>query len=308
MKVEAKKLDKRFKDTHAVNNVSFTLQSGKVTGFLGPNGSGKSTTMKLMVDLQIGSGKTLYNGKQLKEYSEIGKLIGVHFGTPSFYPNRTAEKHLHLLAKSVNIDKKIEKKRVDEVIDMVGLSSARKKKPKQYSMGMVQRLGIASAILLEPKMLMLDEPANGLDPQSIQWLRQFLKDYAAKGNIVFVSSHLLSEMQLLADDLVIIASGQIKATGSMDEFIAGNTKKRVIVDSPTKTKLKNLLRSESLDFTERKSDKRLVVSGVGSESIGNLCANSSLVLNHLEQAQDSLEDVFLSLTSEEQQFATKDLQ
>ncbi len=299
MKVTVNNLDKKFGGLHAVNDVSFELSPGKVTGYLGPNGSGKSTTMKLMVGLQKGEGTTLFDGQQLAQFEDPSKVIGVHFGSPSFYPGLSAEEHLHLLSKAMNI----KPARVDEVIDIVGLSSAKKKKPKQFSLGMVQRLGLASALLAEPHMLMLDEPANGLDPQSIQWLRDFLKDYAKQGHIVFVSSHLLSEMQLLADDLVIIAAGKIKATGSMNEFIDKNSQKRVIVSSPKMTELKALLKRNGYD--PKLEDSKFVIGGADVLQVGTICAKSNIVLTHLEQSKDSLEDVFLSLTSKDQQYRTK---
>lgn len=305
MHIEVSGLNKKFKNVHAVKDVKFSLEPGKVTGFLGPNGSGKSTTMKLMVGLEHGDGNTLFDGKKLAEYDNASKIIGTHFGSQSFYPNRSAESHLKLLAKTRKLNKKDEKKLIEDMIELVGLTSARKKKPKQYSLGMVQRLGLAAAILHEPKVLMLDEPANGLDPQSIQWLRTFLQDYAKKGNIVFVSSHLLSEMELLADELVIIAAGEIKATASMQDFISSQSKKRVIVSAPKVAELKKVLKVNGFSFKTDKSNSRLVIQNVDSTEIGRLCSKNMVALDHLEQAQDTLEDVFLSLTSKDQQFATK---
>lgn len=299
MNVKAKNLDKKFGKLHAVDDVSFELQPGKVTGYLGPNGSGKSTTMKLMVGLENGTGVTLYDDKPFHDIKNTAKVIGVHFGSPSFYPNLNALQHLHLLA----IAKGVDRKRVDEVIDMVGLSSAIKKKPKQFSLGMVQRLGLASALLSKPEMLMLDEPANGLDPQSIHWLRDFLKDYAKEGKIVFVSSHLLSEMELLADDIVIIAAGKIKASGPMQNFIDKNSQKRVVVDSPDRQALKNALKLAGYRVAIK--DDGFYVDNVDALDIGSLCADKKIVLKHLEQSKDSLEDVFLTLTSDDQQYTAK---
>src|SRR5690606_4460315 len=199
----------------AVDDVSFKVETGKVTGFLGPNGAGKSTTMRLMLGLDNGQGKTTFAGKRLAEHQSPSSVVGILLEAKAFHPTRSARNHLRVLATSGNIPSK----RVDEVIDIVGLKEVAKKGPGKFSLGMSQRLGIAAAILGRPKYLLLDEPANGLDPEGIHWLRQFLKDYADAGNAVFVSSHLLSEMSLMADELVVIGKGKLITSGTVDDLI-----------------------------------------------------------------------------------------
>ena len=184
----------------AVDDLSFEVETGKVTGFLGPNGAGKSTTMRLMLGLDNGSGMTTYDGKPLKSYPNPSKAVGILLEAKAFHPTRTARRHLSVLAEAGDIPQK----RVDEVLDIVGLKNVAKNKPGKFSLGMSQRLGTAAAILGEPKYLILDEPANGLDPEGIAWLRQFIRDYSKDGRGVLVSSHLLSEMSLMADNVVVI--------------------------------------------------------------------------------------------------------
>ena len=185
MRIEARSLDKHFGSVHAVKDLSFTVEPGRVTGFLGPNGSGKSTTMRLMLGLDSGGGETLYDGKKLSSHYPVTRTIGAHLDAKFFHPKRTAYSHLRMLGAEAGISKA----RVHEVLKLVGLESVAKKRPGGFSLGMGQRLGLAGAILADPQVLMLDEPANGLDPQSIQWLRDFLKHYASTGKSVLVSSH-----------------------------------------------------------------------------------------------------------------------
>ena len=192
--IEVKQLTKRYQKKLAVDDVSFTVETGKVTGFLGPNGAGKSTTMRLMLGLDNGTGTTLFDGKKLHEYARPSSVAGILLEAKAFHPTRTARNHLRVLAAAGGIADS----RVDEVLEIVGLKDVARKKPGKFSLGMSQRLGIAAALLGTPKYLMLDEPANGLDPEGIHWLRQFIKDYADAGNAVFVSSHLLSEMSQMA--------------------------------------------------------------------------------------------------------------
>ena len=206
--VEAVGLGKSYGSTRAVDELSFTLRPGVVTGFLGPNGSGKSTTMRLMLGLDRGDGSTLWDGRPLVDHEHVTRVVGAHLDAKFFHPSRSARNHLRMLATEARVPAS----RIDEVIRLVGLDGVAKKRPGGYSLGMGQRLGLAGAILAQPKVLLLDEPANGLDPQSIQWLRDFLRHYAQQGNVVFVSSHLLSEMQLMAEHLVVIAAGLVFST------------------------------------------------------------------------------------------------
>ncbi|MGH7237318.1 MAG: ATP-binding cassette domain-containing protein, partial [Candidatus Saccharimonadales bacterium] len=189
--IKAKHLSKRYKKKLAVDDLSFDVEIGKVTGFLGPNGAGKSTTMRLMVGLDNGRGQTTFDGKKLQGHARPSQVVGILLEAKACHPTRTARNHLKVLATEGGVSFK----RVDEVLDIVGLKEVAKQKPGKFSLGMAQRLGIAAALLGEPKYLILDEPANGLDPEGVAWLRNFLSEYADAGNAVFVSSHLLSEMQ-----------------------------------------------------------------------------------------------------------------
>jgi ABC-2 type transport system ATP-binding protein len=212
--IKASHLNKNYRKKTAVDNLSFEVATGKVTGFLGPNGAGKSTTMRLMLGLDHGKGSTTYDGKKLYEYPEPSKVVGILLEAKAFHPTRSARNHLKILATAGNIPLK----RVDEVLEIVGIKEVAKKGPGKFSLGMSQRLGIAAAILGKPKYLILDEPANGLDPEGIAWLRDFLKKYAAEGNAVFVSSHLLSEMSQMADNIIVIGKGKLIIETSINEL------------------------------------------------------------------------------------------
>ncbi len=202
--IVAEHLSKKYKKKFAVDDLSFNVETGMVTGFLGPNGAGKSTTMRLMLGLDNGKGNTLFDDKKLHTYDQPSQVVGVLLEAKAFHPTRSAMQHLRVLADAGGVPKS----RVDEVLAEVGLTEVAKSKPGKFSLGMSQRLGIAAAILGKPKYLMLDEPANGLDPEGIAWLREFLKSYADQGNAVFVSSHLLSEMAQMADNVVVIGKGK----------------------------------------------------------------------------------------------------
>ena len=299
--IEVQSLGKSYKSTRAVDNVSFKLPEGKVVGFLGPNGSGKSTTMRLMLGLDHGDGSTLFDGKPLLEHEYVTKVVGAHLDAKYFHPKRSAVNHLRMLATEA----KVSQARVDEVVALMGLESVAKKAPKGFSLGMGQRLGLAGAILTEPQHLMLDEPANGLDPQSIHWLRDFLKDYAAKGNTVFVSSHLLSEMELMADHLVVIARGKLIADEPMTSFVARGTGNDVLVRTALEsiTTLNNALSASGLVVTAVDSTA-LAVRGADSERIGQLAFQAGVPVFELVARQASLEEAFLELTDDQQGYKT----
>ena len=297
MRVEVKNLDKHFGKTHAVRDLSFSIEPGRVTGFLGPNGSGKSTTMRLMLDLDRGAGKTTYGGKLLTQLDPVTKAVGAHLDAKFFHPKRTAFAHLNMLGAEAGVSKK----RIYEVLDLVGLASVAKKRPGGFSLGMGQRLGLAGAILAKPSVLFLDEPANGLDPQSIQWLRDFLKNYAAEGNSVFVSSHLLSEMQLLADDVVVIASGQLIAAESMQLFLTRAQGTNVIVRSNDLAKLRDYIGNEGIESSFEGANT-LVVPGVTTDRIGEIAFKNNIQISELTLRSASLEQVFLELTEQGQEF------
>jgi ABC-2 type transport system ATP-binding protein len=280
----------------AVDDISFEVETGKVTGFLGPNGAGKSTAIKLMLGLANGKGHTVFDGKGLNNYSKPSHIVGVLLEAKAFHPTRTAKRHLSVLATAGNI----QQNRVDEVLDIVGIKTEAKKKPGKFSLGMSQRLGIAAALLGKPKYLILDEPANGLDPEGMAWLRKFLKDYAKDGNSVFVSSHLLSEMAQMADNVVVIGRGKLIADTSIDKLIAGNTHTRVFVRSNKMNVLKKLLKENELQFEQVKDG--VAVAGVEPDFIGQLAFKFKVPILELARQKASLEEVFLQLTADAQEF------
>lgn len=296
--IKATNLRKEYKKKLAVDNLSFQVETGKVTGFLGPNGAGKSTTMRLMLGLDNGGGFTLFDGKPLQEYAQPSKAVGILLEAKAFHPTRTALDHLRVLADAGGIPEG----RVHEVLDVVGLTAVAKKQPGKFSLGMSQRLGIAAAILGKPKYLMLDEPANGLDPEGIAWLRQFLKSYAAGGNAVFVSSHLLSEMSLMADNVVVIGKGKLIADTSMKNLISGNSHSSVFVRVNDLAKLKRALEHGNIMFED--SDGGLKISGAKTDDIGTLAFGAGVTVLELASQTASLEEAFLELTSESQEYRT----
>lgn len=293
--IESKGLSKRYRKKWAVEDVSFRVETGKVTGFLGPNGAGKSTTMRLMLGLDNGKGHTTFDGKPLGAYKEPAKVVGILLDAKAFHPTRTARNHLRVLAAAGNIPSS----RVDEVLDIVGLTEVAKKKPGKFSLGMSQRLGIAAAILGKPKYLMLDEPANGLDPEGIHWLREFIKDYADAGNAVLVSSHLLSEMSQMADNLVVIGKGKMITSGTVDDVINGASGTGVFVRS---TKLAQLERALKAEFTVQKVAGGLKITGASTDEIGKRAFESGLPILELSNQTVSLEDAFLELTADSQEY------
>lgn len=295
--IKAEHLQKKYRKKVAVDNVSFEVETGKVTGFLGPNGAGKSTTMRLMLGLDNGAGKTTFDGKKLHEYIRPSKVVGILLEAKAFHPTRSAKSHLKVLADAGNIPHS----RVDEVLDIVGLTDVGRKKPGKFSLGMSQRLGIAAAILGEPKYLMLDEPANGLDPEGIHWLRQFLKDYADQGNAVFVSSHLLSEMSLMADDLVVIGKGKLITSGTVDSLVNNAAGSGVFVRSPKLTVLERILKPK---FDVKKLDGGLHVKGVKTDAIGKLAFEAHVPILELSNQSVTLEDAFLEITADSQEYKT----
>jgi len=297
--IQASHLTKRYRKKIAVSNISFKVETGKVTGFLGPNGAGKSTTMRLMLGLDNGDGNTTFDGKALSAYQRPSKVVGILLEAKAFHPTRTARSHLRVLAAAGGIPDA----RVDEVLDIVGLKDVAKKRPGKFSLGMSQRLGIAAAILGKPKYLMLDEPANGLDPEGIAWLREFLKDYAGQGNAVFVSSHLLSEMSQMADNIVVIGKGKLIADTSMAALVASSGHSGVFMRAVGKAKLERILRQKSLPFT--KDGDGLLVSGIKTDELGMLAYESSIPVLELATKDASLEEAFLELTAGSEEYQTR---
>lgn len=297
--IEAAKLTKKYKKKIAVDDVTFNVETGKVTGFLGPNGAGKSTTMRLMLGLDNGQGETTFDGKKLYEYKNPAQVVGILLEAKAFHPTRTAKNHLKVLAAAGGIPDS----RVDEVLDIVGLKDVAKKRPGKFSLGMSQRLGIAAAILGKPKYLLLDEPANGLDPEGIHWLRQFLKDYADEGNAVFVSSHLLSEMSLMADNLVVIGKGKLITTGTVNDLVSGASGTGVFVRSP---KLASLEKALNQKYSVEKLDGGLKVAGAKTDDIGKIAFKAGVPIYELASRSVSLEDAFLEITANAQEYKTGD--
>lgn len=297
--ISAEHLSKKYGKKLAVDDLTFQVDTGKVTGFLGPNGAGKSTTMRLMLGLDNGSGVTTFDGKHLYDYKRPSKVVGILLEAKAFHPTRTARNHLRVLAAAGNIPDS----RVDEVLDIVGLKEVAKKKPGKFSLGMSQRLGIAAAILGKPKYLMLDEPANGLDPEGIAWLRQFLKDYADDGNAVFVSSHLLSEMALMADNVVVIGKGKMIANTSIGELVSGSSHTSVFVRASSLAKLEKGLKSKSLSY--EKAENGLKVTGTSTDVVGKLAFDAGVTVLELANRSASLEEVFLEITEDSQEYKTK---
>ena len=297
--IEVKSLSKKYHKKLAVDDLSFVVETGKVTGFLGPNGAGKSTTMRLMLGLDRGDGGTTYEGHSLYKSDLPSETVGILLEAKAFHPTRKARNHLRVLASASGISDA----RVDEVLEIVGLSDVAKKKPGKFSLGMSQRLGIAAAILGKPKYLLLDEPANGLDPEGIAWLRQFIKDYADAGNAVFISSHLLSEIAQMADNVVVIGKGKMIVDTSVKSLISGKGHQSVFVRTSKNDVLKNTLKSAKLDFKPK--DNGFEVYGVSSDDLGAILFNAKVLVLELANQHASLEDVFLEITSGAQEYQAK---
>ncbi|WP_019876811.1 ABC transporter ATP-binding protein [Sporichthya polymorpha] len=299
--IQARNLRKKYGGVAAVDDLSFDVRPGVVTGFLGPNGAGKSTTIRLMLGLDRGEGETLFDGVPYRKLRQPLREVGYVSDVRALHPGRKARTHLRMLAASQGIGRK----RVDEVLDWVGLTTVARKRPRAYSLGMVQRLGLAAALLGDPRVLILDEPANGLDPAGIQWLRGFLRAYAAEGRTVFVSSHQLAEMSQMADHLVVIGQGRLIADEPADVFAGrSSTAGRVLVRTPHVERLRRLLAEVGADV-ERGENSELAVGGVDRAIIGELAFRNGIVLHELTLRSAPLEDAFLELTAPRSQFTAR---
>lgn len=299
--IEAKGLYKKYKKKVAVDNLSFTVPTGHITGFLGPNGAGKSTTMRLMLGLDKGRGTTTFNGQTFFELAKPQKTIGALLDANMFHPKVSARNHLLELA-SISL---IAPKRVDEVLELVGLKSAAKQKVGGFSLGMRQRLGLACCVLDEPKYLMLDEPANGLDPEGIAWLRDFLKDYVNSERGILMSSHLLGELQHIADRVVVIGQGKLITESSLTDFISGNITSSVLVRTSNQNLLASLLNKKGLGY--KVQGDALIITGTGSstDNIGRLAHAAKLTVLELSLQSGDLEQAFLDVTATSQEYSTK---
>ncbi|HEU5215018.1 MAG TPA: ATP-binding cassette domain-containing protein [Gaiellaceae bacterium] len=299
--IEARDLTKDYGAKRAVDGLSFTVQPGIVTGFLGPNGSGKSTTMRLILGLDGPTrGDVTVNGRHYREHAAPLHEVGALLEARSVHTGRSASNHLLGLAQTHGIPRQ----RVADLIDLVGLHEVARKRTGQFSLGMGQRLGIAQALLGDPKTIMLDEPVNGLDPEGIQWVRNLLKGLAAEGRTVFVSSHLMSEMALTADHLIVIGRGKLIADTSVDEFVARASQKIVLVRSPETEPLRAALSGPGVTFVA--ADRgALEVHGLTAEQIGDAAAAAGIALHELTPHQASLEEAFMNLTRDELEFASE---
>jgi ABC-2 type transport system ATP-binding protein len=296
--IEARNLTKRYGETIAVNDLTFKVRPGIVTGFLGPNGSGKSTTMRLILGLDAPSGGDVtVNGKHYADHPAPMHEVGALLEARSVHTGRSAYNHLLALAQTHGIPRS----RVDDMIEFVGLEAVAKKRAGQFSLGMGQRLGIAAALLGDPEVVMLDEPVNGLDPDGIRWIRDLMKQLAAEGRTVFLSSHLMSEMALTADHLIVIGRGRLVADVSVEEFIRRHSKNVVLVRSPQTTELAALLAGPDVSI-EAVDPGLIEIEGLTAEQIGDQAAANRFVLHELTPQQASLEEAFMSLTRDEVEF------
>jgi ABC-2 type transport system ATP-binding protein len=291
--VQSESLSKRYGDVLAVDNLTFAIEAGTITGFLGPNGAGKSTTLRMLLGLaKPTSGHSTVFGSPYDQLATPALRIGAVLEATDFHPGRSGRDHLRSLGWAVGIPDA----RVDEVLSLVELQSASKRRVKGYSLGMRQRLGLASALLGNPDLLVLDEPANGLDPEGVRWLRDFLRDFASGGRTVLISSHVLAEIAQTVDQVLIINHGRLVAESTLDELTArvGGV---VRVQSPQLDILAELLQREGI-VTTRSNDHALFAQGTTKEHVGDVALAAGVAIHELVTEGSSLEEVFLDLTSE----------
>jgi ABC-2 type transport system ATP-binding protein len=296
--IEVDRLSKRFGPVTAVDDLSFTVRPGHVTGFLGPNGAGKTTTMRVILGLDTPtSGRALVGGRRydglVRPLREVGSLLDA----TALHGGRTAWAHLLAIAQSNGIGRS----RVTEVLRLTGLEAVARRRAGGYSLGMKQRLGIAAALLGDPPVLMFDEPVNGLDPEGIHWIRGFFRELAGQGRTVLVSSHLMSEMAQTADHLVIIGRGRLLADTSTAALIESSARHDVLVRSPRAAELAALLTARNASVTPQ-DDGALAVTGLDAVGVGDLAAGHGIALHALVPRQGSLEDVYLDLTGESTEY------
>ncbi|MGY1803720.1 ABC transporter ATP-binding protein [Blastococcus sp. SYSU D00922] len=300
--IAAHGLTKIYGDKPAVDGITFTVEPGRVTGFLGPNGAGKSTTMRMILGLdRPTAGSVTVNGRRYADYPAPLREVGALLEARALHPGRSARDHLRWLAASNGIPRA----RVDEVLGLVGLEAVADKRVGKFSLGMGQRLGIAVALLGDPPVVVLDEPVNGLDPEGIRWVRNLARELAGQGRTVFVSSHLMSEMALTADHLVVVGRGRILADCSMTEFIADHAASYVRVASPQRAEVADLLRREGLDVAVH--DQELRVQGLDAAAVGELVGRHGLLLHELTLVRSSLEDAFMTLTADSVEYSAQSM-
>ena len=285
-------LTKRYGATVAVDDLDFEVKPGVVTGFLGPNGSGKSTTMRIILGLDHASkGQATVNGVRFANLKDPIREVGALLDAKAVHPGRTARNHLRALAAS----NQIKRSRVDEVLDFVGIGSVANKKVGTYSLGMSQRLGIAGALLGDPGVLLFDEPVNGLDPEGIKWIRDFFRALANEGRTVFVSSHLMSEMAVSADEIIVIGRGRFITSGSVND-LTKNAEGTVLARASDHDKLAALITSNH-GTVQDSNDEGLTIGGLTSDQVGQLAFDAGIAIFELTPQRASLEEVFMDLTA-----------
>jgi ABC-2 type transport system ATP-binding protein len=294
--IEVRDLSKRYGDKLAVDHLTFTVRPGLVTGFLGPNGAGKSTTMRMMLGLdRPTTGSVTVNGKAYRDHGAPLREVGAILEARAIHTGRSAYKHLLALGQTHDIPRS----RVDEVIGLVGLQDVARKRVGAFSLGMGQRLGIAAALLGDPRTLILDEPSNGLDPEGIRWIRNLLRSLAAEGRTVLVSSHLMSEMSVMADWLIVVGRGRLIADTTVEGFVQLASGDAVLVRSPEAARLRSLAEQrDGVTVAEDEEGGRaaLTIQGMSCEAVGELAAANGIVLHQLAPEQASLEEAFMRLT------------
>ncbi|MFE5375519.1 ABC transporter ATP-binding protein [Streptomyces mirabilis] len=291
--IEAHQLTKRYGEKTAVDRLDFVVRPGTVTGFLGPNGAGKSTTMRMIVGLDAPSGGSVtVNGKHYAEHTAPLQEVGALLEAKSIHPGRSAFDHLMAQAYTHGIPRR----RVEEVIELTGLQSVAKKRAGAFSLGMGQRLGIAAALLGDPATIMLDEPVNGLDPEGVLWIRNLLTGLAADGRTVFVSSHLMSEMALVADHLIVVGRGRLLADTTVQELVQRAGGDTVTVASDQSARLREVLAGPSVEITGEVGSEELHVTGLSARAIGLKAAEHGIALFELSSRTVSLEQAFMDLT------------
>jgi len=298
--IEVHDLTKHYGDTVAVDHLSFDVHPGRVTGFLGPNGAGKSTTLRMILGLDNPTaGTALVNGRPFASHHQPLFEVGAMLDPKAFHPGRSARNHLSVLALANGITSR----RVDEVLDMVGLTSVASKRAGGFSLGMGQRLGIASALLGEPGILILDEPINGLDPDGILWIRNLLRSLADQGRTVLVSSHLMSEMALTAEHLIVIGQGRLLADDTVEAVVAASGHNTVHIRSPHAERLATLLLAAGLAPTVDEPGE-LTVAGTTTDTVGDIASANGITIHELSLQQASLEEAFMELTHDSVQYRT----
>ena len=300
--IEARGLTKRFGRTLAVDDLSFDVLPGRVTGFLGPNGAGKSTTMRMILGLdRPTSGTVRVLGRRYGQIRRPLHEVGAVLETRSVHGGRSAYNHLLCLAQSNGIGRH----RVDEVLALVGLEGVQGRRAKGFSLGMSQRLGLAAALLGDPQVVLCDEPVNGLDPEGIRWIRTVLRGLAAEGRTVFVSSHLMSEMALTADHVIVVGRGRLIADASVADIVAQSARSHVLVRTPDPARLDALLHSAGATVRPGE-DGGIEVSGLDCAEVGELAARHGVTLHELSPQQASLEAAFLELTQDSVEFRVEE--